>query len=94
MAKSKNRWLLVELLPCTGDAVTYAASEGLNGKHIWSALKEAVLDNFGDVGWGAIASSLNGTFLSGVGSNKSDHDDKMGSEIFFSHYKYLYSTSR
>ena len=46
-----------------GDAdarATYAPSDGLNGKHVYSALRESVLHNFGDTGWGAVGSSLTG----------------------------------
>ena|ERR1700722_16748891 len=32
--------------------------DALNGKHIWPALKQTVLDNFGDTGWGAVGLSL------------------------------------
>lgn len=56
----QNRWLLVELIPCSNDGPTYLPSEGLNSKIIWSALKDSVVSNFGDTGWGAVASSLTG----------------------------------
>lgn len=58
----QNRWLLVEFIPCPNDSdgPTYLPSEGLNSKLIWAALKESVLSNFGDTGWGAVASSLTG----------------------------------
>lgn len=32
----------------------------LDGKTIWAALKESVLANFGDTGWGAVGLSLTG----------------------------------
>ena len=58
---NQNRWLLVEFIPFTpGGVATYAASDGLTGKHIWNALKESVIVNFGDTGWGAVGSSLTG----------------------------------
>ncbi|THH09027.1 hypothetical protein EW145_g2307 [Phellinidium pouzarii] len=59
MVRFKNRWLLIEFIPLTVDGnATYLPSEGLNGKYIWSALKESVLANFGDTGWGAVGTSL------------------------------------
>ncbi|KAI0806024.1 Rpp14/Pop5 family-domain-containing protein [Irpex lacteus] len=60
---SNNRWLLVELLPCPTsnstilDTSTHTESE-ITSKHIWSALKQSVIANFGDAGWGSISSSL------------------------------------
>jgi len=35
-------------------------SKSLDGKTVWAALKESVLANFGDTGWGAVGSSLTG----------------------------------
>ena len=35
---------------------------GINSKQIWSALKQSVINNFGDTGWGAVSSSLTSTF--------------------------------
>ncbi|KAH8118195.1 hypothetical protein DFH11DRAFT_1687191 [Phellopilus nigrolimitatus] len=65
MVRFKNRWLLVEFIPCTVDgAAAYLPSEGLNGKHIWSALKDSVLANFGDTGWGAVGTSLTVKYFS------------------------------
>ena len=32
----------------------------LEGKRIWAALKDSVLHNFGDTGWGAVGLSLTG----------------------------------
>lgn len=62
---TQNRWLLVEFIPCAGSdgekRATYAPSEGLNGKHIYTALRESMLHNFGDTGWGAMGTSLTGT---------------------------------
>ncbi|KAI0090176.1 hypothetical protein BDY19DRAFT_756895 [Irpex rosettiformis] len=63
MVRFKNRWLLVELLPCptTTSAVPDTTSSNepeLTSKHIWSALKQTVIANFGDIGWGAVSSSL------------------------------------
>ncbi|GJE85635.1 ribonuclease Rpp14/Pop5 family protein [Phanerochaete sordida] len=63
MVRFKNRWLLVELIPCptaTASALDASSPEdnGINSKQIWSALKQSVLNNFGDTGWGAVSSSL------------------------------------
>ena len=55
----QNRWLLVELLPVG----TNSANGHLDGKQIWSALKQSVLSNFGDIGWGTVGLSLTGTLL-------------------------------
>jgi ribonuclease P/MRP protein subunit POP5 len=38
-------------------------STALNSKQIYAALKHSVIVNFGDTGWGAVGSSLNGTAL-------------------------------
>lgn len=52
---------MVEFIPCTKDEHSYSPSEGVTSKHIWSALKDSIIANFGDSGWGAVASSLTGT---------------------------------
>ncbi|EMD35806.1 hypothetical protein CERSUDRAFT_66255 [Gelatoporia subvermispora B] len=62
MVRFKNRWLLVEFIPC-GDAPSSHPTPGLNGgdsssKQIWAALKQSVITNFGDTGWGAVGTSL------------------------------------
>jgi ribonuclease P/MRP protein subunit POP5 len=69
MVRFKNRWLLVEFIPSMDGAVSLhhqLARSGaeLNGKHVWSALKQSVISNFGDAGWGAVGYSLTGTSLS------------------------------
>ncbi|KLO17385.1 hypothetical protein SCHPADRAFT_900658 [Schizopora paradoxa] len=64
MVRFKNRWLLVEFIPCTKDEPSYSPSEGINSKHIWSALKDSIIANFGDSGWGAVASSLTVKYFS------------------------------
>ena len=53
----QNRWILVELLPLPSPE---KYSTTLNSKQIYTALKQSVIANFGDTGWGAIGSSLNG----------------------------------
>ena len=52
----QNRWLLVSLLTSNNEEHT-----DLNSKQIYNALKQSVLTNFGEVGWGCVAASLNGT---------------------------------
>ncbi|KAL5526719.1 POP5 [Sanghuangporus sanghuang] len=65
MVRFKNRWLLVEFIPFTSEGVaTYAPSDGLTGKYIWNALRDSVLVNFGDTGWGAVGSSLTVKYFS------------------------------
>jgi hypothetical protein len=39
------------------------SSTHLDGKQIWASLKESVLQNFGDTGWGAVGLSLNGMLV-------------------------------
>ena len=56
----QNRWLLVEFIPFDNECATYLPSENLNSKHIWNALKDSVIANFGDTGWGAVGASLTG----------------------------------
>ncbi|TFK96719.1 hypothetical protein BDV98DRAFT_651646 [Pterulicium gracile] len=54
MVRFKNRWILVELLPTTEGKQT----PPINGKQIWNALKQSLITNFGDTGWGAVGLSL------------------------------------
>ncbi|KAJ6464002.1 hypothetical protein C8R45DRAFT_506050 [Mycena sanguinolenta] len=53
MVRFKNRWLLVELIPASN-----ASQTPLDGQKIWSALRQSILANFGDVGWGSVGLSL------------------------------------
>ncbi|TFK34567.1 hypothetical protein BDQ12DRAFT_726795 [Crucibulum laeve] len=59
MVRFKNRWLLVEFIPIsqTNTPIKPGSSQ-LDGKIIWNALKQSVLSNFGDTGWGAVGLSL------------------------------------
>ena len=50
----QNRWLLVEFLPVDDGALV------LSEKTIWAAVKQSVVHNFGDAGWGGIGVSLSG----------------------------------
>jgi hypothetical protein len=56
----QNRWILVEFLPLP---YPNQQSTALNSKQIYAALKQSVIVNFGDTGWGAVGSSLNGMTL-------------------------------
>jgi ribonuclease P/MRP protein subunit POP5 len=57
---AKNRWLLVEFISAglNRDKTTH-----LDVKQISSALKQSVLVNFGDIGWGSVDLSLSSMFL-------------------------------
>jgi len=58
MVRFKNRWILVEFLPVPyGEFVP--GPDSLTSKQIYAALKQSVIVNFGDTGWGAVGSSLN-----------------------------------
>jgi hypothetical protein len=61
----QNRWILVEFLPLPYPNQQSAA---LDSKQIYAAVKQSVIVNFGDTGWGAVGSSLNGTPLVYAGS--------------------------
>ncbi|KAF7299542.1 Ribonuclease P/MRP protein subunit POP5 [Mycena chlorophos] len=62
MVRFKNRWLLVEFMP-VADANS-PSSPPLDGQKIFSALRQSVLTNFGDVGWGSVGMSLNVKYYS------------------------------
>ncbi|CAA7267509.1 unnamed protein product [Cyclocybe aegerita] len=69
MVRFKNRWILVEFIPVVqGIAQLGKLPTGngtkLDGKIIWSALKQSVLANFGDTGWGAVGLSLTVKYFS------------------------------
>ena len=64
--KCQNRWILVEFIPVVQDQgaqlgkLPISNGRPLDGKAIWAALKQSVLVNFGDTGWGAVGLSLTG----------------------------------
>ncbi|KAI0075996.1 hypothetical protein K474DRAFT_1310219 [Panus rudis PR-1116 ss-1] len=68
MVRFKNRWILVELIPCStsadgaitlgGPISAVGGNNELTSKHIWSAVKQSIITNFGDAGWGFVSSSL------------------------------------
>ncbi|CCL98774.1 uncharacterized protein FIBRA_00779 [Fibroporia radiculosa] len=71
MVRFKNRWILVEFIPCVssppGNISSTAAGLGAsdvetNSKQIWSSLKQSIITHFGDTGWGAVGASLTGAF--------------------------------
>ncbi|KAF8151050.1 hypothetical protein B0H34DRAFT_161362 [Crassisporium funariophilum] len=69
MVRFKNRWILVEFLPVAQSHAQLnkpitGPSSHIDGKVIWSALKQSVLSNFGDTGWGAVGLSLTVKYFS------------------------------
>ncbi|KAI0791195.1 hypothetical protein C8Q75DRAFT_805555 [Abortiporus biennis] len=70
MVRFKNRWILVEFIPCVSPTNSnnssilavpglISSNNEITSKQIWSALKQSIIANFGDTGWGAVGSSLN-----------------------------------
>ncbi|KAJ3919180.1 hypothetical protein F5877DRAFT_90225 [Lentinula edodes] len=76
MVRFKNRWFLVEFIPIPSDAkilsippIPHSGSStptrpNLDSKQIYSALKQSVISNYGDVGWGAVGLSLSVKYFS------------------------------
>ncbi|KAF9048795.1 hypothetical protein BJ165DRAFT_1414495 [Panaeolus papilionaceus] len=72
MVRFKNRWILVEFIPITKNPASgnndlgtaelgkpsNRGSTTLDGKKIWNALRQSVVSNFGDTGWGRVGLSL------------------------------------
>ncbi|KAF8556494.1 hypothetical protein OG21DRAFT_1475971 [Imleria badia] len=50
MVRFKNRWLLVEFISISNDT---SAPPSFDAKHVYAALRQSILSNFGDTGWGA-----------------------------------------
>ncbi|KAG2114821.1 hypothetical protein DEU56DRAFT_187026 [Suillus clintonianus] len=68
MVRFKNRWLLVEFVE-TSTADTSADKEplstrSLDGRLIYNALRDSVVTNFGDTGWGTVGMSLTVKYFS------------------------------
>lgn len=68
MVRFKNRWLLVEFVD-TSTADVSAGKEplstrSLDGRLIYNALRDSVVTNFGDTGWGAVGMSLTVKYFS------------------------------
>ena len=62
---AQNRWILVEFIPVSQGSAQLgkvASKANIDGKTIWAALKQSVLNNFGDTGWGAVGLSLTGEY--------------------------------
>ncbi|KAJ7879002.1 hypothetical protein B0H14DRAFT_3082963 [Mycena olivaceomarginata] len=57
MVRFKNRWLLVELIPAPNPNPNPSPTR-LDGQKIWAALRQSILSNFGDVGWGSVGLSI------------------------------------
>ncbi|KIM62721.1 hypothetical protein SCLCIDRAFT_1214830 [Scleroderma citrinum Foug A] len=53
MVRFKNRWFLVEFI-----VVSRESSAPLDGKQIHAALRQSIISNFGDAGWGAVGMAL------------------------------------
>ncbi|KAG2147800.1 uncharacterized protein EDB93DRAFT_1226542 [Suillus bovinus] len=68
MVRFKNRWLLVEFVDTsTVDTSTEKESlstRTLDGRLIYNALRDSIVTNFGDTGWGAVGMSLNVKYFS------------------------------
>ncbi|KZO98935.1 hypothetical protein CALVIDRAFT_535035 [Calocera viscosa TUFC12733] len=63
MVRFKNRWLLIEFIPC---GAAQPSQRSTTSKQIWSELRGTVVHNFGEVGWGAVGGSLNVKYYSPV----------------------------
>ncbi|KAI9454780.1 Rpp14/Pop5 family-domain-containing protein [Lactarius psammicola] len=65
---NQNRWLLVEFIPAitttTSSVPAPTSSQAISGKDIFNALKQSVLSNFGDTGWGEVGASLSVKYFS------------------------------
>ncbi|KDQ15839.1 hypothetical protein BOTBODRAFT_173512 [Botryobasidium botryosum FD-172 SS1] len=66
MVRFKNRWFLVEFIRCETTTDGGRRPATVSSKQIWNALKDSVLLNFGDAGWGAVGGSLNVKYFSPV----------------------------
>ncbi|TFK50183.1 hypothetical protein OE88DRAFT_1713284 [Heliocybe sulcata] len=68
MVRFKNRWLLVEFIPCPQDdalpSIRRTSESNITSKDIYAAMKQSVLHNFGDTGWGAVGYSLTVKYFS------------------------------
>ncbi|KXN84370.1 Ribonucleases P/MRP protein subunit POP5, partial [Leucoagaricus sp. SymC.cos] len=59
-----NRWLFVEFIPTNQPPEQATPTNPLDGKKIYNALKQSILTNFGDTGWGAVGLSLTVKYFS------------------------------
>ncbi|KAI6099788.1 hypothetical protein EDD17DRAFT_1781158 [Pisolithus thermaeus] len=61
MVRFKNRWFLVEFITVSTES---SQQPSLDNKQIYSALRQSVVSNFGDTGWGAVGTSLTVKYFS------------------------------
>lgn len=98
MVRFKNRWLLVEFIPCPDGDVAFAhrlcSSTNLSGKQIFAALKQSVIMNFGDAGWGAVGYSLTGAPRGAHVKPYKGSDMICSSQVLFSNNEHLHYTCR
>ncbi|KAG2109102.1 hypothetical protein BD769DRAFT_1498274, partial [Suillus cothurnatus] len=68
MVRFKNRWLLLEFVDTSTANVSAAKgppnTQSLDGSLIYNALRDSIVTNFGDTGWGAVGMSLTVKYFS------------------------------
>ncbi|KIJ62944.1 hypothetical protein HYDPIDRAFT_114072 [Hydnomerulius pinastri MD-312] len=64
MVRFKNRWLLVEFISLSTDIPSPHAPPSFDSKQIYAALRQSIISNFGDTGWGAVGMSLTVKYFS------------------------------
>ncbi|XP_006458877.1 hypothetical protein AGABI2DRAFT_200739, partial [Agaricus bisporus var. bisporus H97] len=66
MVRFKNRWLLVEFIPTEIplNQPTTSTNNSFDGRKVYLALKQSIITNFGDAGWGAVGLSLTVKYFS------------------------------
>ncbi|KAF9536871.1 hypothetical protein CPC08DRAFT_701372 [Agrocybe pediades] len=69
MVRFKNRWILVEFIPVSQGCAQLGktslnSGSSLDGKAVWAALRQSIINNFGDTGWGAVGLSLTVKYFS------------------------------
>ncbi|KAI6155417.1 hypothetical protein BKA82DRAFT_4078381 [Pisolithus tinctorius] len=55
MVRFKNRWFLVEFITVSPES---SQQPSFDSKQLYSAVRQSVISNFGDTGWGAVGMSL------------------------------------
>ncbi|KAI6025732.1 hypothetical protein F5J12DRAFT_780551 [Pisolithus orientalis] len=55
MVRFKNRWFLVEFITVSPES---SQQPSFDSKQLYSAVRQSVVSNFGDTGWGAVGMSL------------------------------------
>lgn len=61
MVRFKNRWFLVEFITVSSEL---SQQPPLDNKQIYSALRQSIISNFGNTGWGAVGMSLTVKYFS------------------------------